>query len=105
MEGMRVESVAGTRGRFWFTGAAIYSLAASVVLLVSLVGREGGGLALVLAVPVLLSALPLLVGPQRILVWGCAGLLAGFVLIGAASVGLIFVPALVLLVIGARRIS
>lgn len=92
-------------GRFWFTAAAIYALAAAVVLTISLVGQEGAGVALVLAVPVLLTALPVLVGPQRIVVWGCAVVLAGCVLIGAASVGLIFVPALVLLLIGARQMA
>ncbi|MBL7258971.1 hypothetical protein [Paractinoplanes lichenicola] len=90
-------------GRFWFGGAAVYSVAASVVWFVSLVTREGAGVALVLAVPVVLTALPVLLGPQRIVVWGCTGLLAGFVLIGAASVGLSYVPALIMLLIGARQ--
>lgn len=104
-EHMRVERAERAPGRFWFTGAAIYALATGVVLMVGLVGQEGAGLALVLAVPVLLGVLPLLVGPQRIVVWGCAALLAGFVLIGAASIGLFFVPALVLLLIGARQLA
>ncbi|MBM2619823.1 hypothetical protein JIG36_30365 [Actinoplanes sp. LDG1-06] len=89
--------------RFWFGGAAIYSLAVSVVLVISLFSTEGGGVALVLAVPAVVSGLPALLGAQRIVAWGCIGLLAGFVLIGAASVGLFYVPALIMLLIGARQ--
>ncbi|MBB4690886.1 hypothetical protein [Paractinoplanes abujensis] len=92
-------------GRFWFGGAAVYCLAASIVWFISLVSPEGAGVAVVLAVPVVLTALPVLLGPQRIVVWGCTGLLAGFVLIGAASVGLTYVPALIMLVIGARQMT
>ncbi|MBU2664552.1 hypothetical protein KOI35_13700 [Actinoplanes bogorensis] len=102
---MRADSVAGAPGRFWFGGAAIYSLAVSVVLLISLIPAEGAGVGLVLAVPVVLSALPVLLGPQRIVVWGCIGLLTGFVLIGAASIGLFYLPALVMLAIGARQMA
>ncbi len=91
---------------FWFGGAALYAFAVSLVLLLQppndLLDREGISVVLVLAGPVLIGALPLMV-KGRIVAWGSALLLAGFAFVSVASVGLFFLPGLVLLVIGAVR--
>jgi hypothetical protein len=63
--------------------------------------------AFVLAIPVLLCALPLLVRPRRrrAAAWVGATALAMFVLLGLLSVGLFFLPGVVLMVIGAVQLS
>jgi hypothetical protein len=98
-----VESALRAPGGFWFGAAAIYAVAVSLVLLISLVGGEGAGVALVLAVPALLSVLPVAARGQRILVWGCVVLLAGFAVVSVASVGLFYLPAVAMLAVGAVR--
>lgn len=102
---VRVESEREVRApaRFWFGAGAIYAVAVSAVLLVALLGNEGAGVALVLAVPAVLSALPVAAGGQRILVWGCIVLLAAFTLVSIASIGLFYLPAVAMLTVGATR--
>jgi hypothetical protein len=58
----------------------------------TLLAEQGPGLLLVLAVPVLLTALPLLLG--RWASWCCTGLLAVLVVVTGFSIGLWFAPAL-----------
>ncbi|MCO8275834.1 hypothetical protein M1L60_35165 [Actinoplanes sp. TRM 88003] len=105
---MDVESARPTRASagFWFGAAALYAIAVSIVLLVppaDLLGQEGGGVVVLLAVPVLLSVLALFARGQRILVWGCIALLGGFVLFSIASVGLVYLPGLVMIVVATLR--
>ncbi|MCM4075977.1 hypothetical protein [Paractinoplanes hotanensis] len=105
---MDVESRRPTRASagFWFFSAALYSVAVSIALLVppaGLLRQEGAWVVGLLAVPVLLSVLPVAARAQRVLVWGSIALLAGFVLFSIASVGLVYLPALVMLVVAAVR--
>jgi hypothetical protein len=71
----------------------------------SLIENQGWVIAAVLAVPVLISAVPLLV-PARHRRWatiGSAMLLATGAVVGAASVGLFYLPSVALLVVAAAR--
>ncbi len=115
---MMPSPVATRRGsRRWLAGALAYNAVAALLLLLlpltTTVDAGGGterhsllatdpGVAVPLAVPVLLSVLALL-GRQRWLIWTAFSLLAAGVLVSIASVGLGFVPGLVLLGVGAVR--
>lgn len=104
--------------RRWFVAALLLTAAASVILLLaplsseqnaggaverrSLLAAEGPGVAVLLAVPLLVCALPVLI-PRPAVAWGSAALLAAGVLVGLASVGLYYLPVLALLVAGAWR--
>jgi hypothetical protein len=108
MTAMSVENARPTRApaAFWFGAAALYALAVSIVLLAPPAGlftQEGAWVVALLAIPVLLTALPLFVRTQRILVWGCIALLAAFTLFTIASVGLVYLPALVMLAVATFR--
>jgi hypothetical protein len=63
--------------------------------------------AFVLAIPVLLCALPLLVPPRPrpAVAWVSVTALGVFVLLGLPSVGLFFLPALILMAIGTARLG
>src|SRR5690349_11582117 len=71
----------------------------------SLLAQNGPWLIAVLAVPVLIAALPLLAGRrrQRAAGWGAAALLGIGALVSILSVGLAYLPSVVLLAIGALR--
>lgn len=62
----------------------------------TLLAEQGAGILVVLAVPVLLTAVPLLLG--RWAGWLCTGALAALVLVTGFSIGLWYVPALLLAV-------
>ena len=61
----------------------------------SLIENEGIGAAAILAVPVLLAAVPV-VFPRRFVAISVAVVLSALTLLGAASIGLFFAPAAVL---------
>jgi hypothetical protein len=88
-------------GRVWFAAALAASLVTTAILLL-LLDDEGSGVALVLAVPVLLCAAPLVAGSRlrRAVAWTATAALAAGILVSLASIGLFFVPALVLLAVG-----
>ncbi|WBB70033.1 hypothetical protein [Micromonospora sp. WMMD812] len=72
----------------------------------SLLARDGWRVAAVAAVPVALCAAPLLAPRRgrRAVAAGTTGLLAVGVLVGAASVGLFFLPSLLLMGVAAARL-
>lgn len=110
----------GDPGRPWVTAAVLLTAAVSLALMfLPLVGTddsagsnresliEQGGWAVVagLAVPVLISAVPLLV-PSRLRRWttvGAGTLLGAGALVSIASVGLFYLPSAALLVVAAIR--
>ncbi|WP_203786237.1 hypothetical protein [Paractinoplanes rishiriensis] len=117
-QAVRPAGVGASAGRRWSVGAVLYSLVTGGILLLaplsagqiagqaveyrSLLASDGPGVALLTAVPVLVCALPLVVA-GRALAWACAIVLGVGVLAGLASVGAFYVPAVVLLAIGAAR--
>ena len=58
----------------------------------SLIEHEGSGAAAVLAIPVLLAAVPVVL-PRRAVAIAVAAVLSALTLLGAASIGLFFLPA------------
>jgi len=116
----------GSAGRVWVIAAVLLTSAASVVLMFvptvttetesdgvvragseSLIESQGWAVAVLLAVPVLISAVPLLVpGRHRFRVTiGSAVLLAGGAVLGAASVGVFYLPGVALLVAAVVRMA
>lgn len=117
-------SARGHSGRGWVVAAAVVALVTSLALLTlptvstatstggtgqtgreSLFVNQGWTIAVTLAVPVLISAVPLLV-PTRHRRWatlGAAALLTAGAMLGAASIGLFYLPAVVLLWVAAVR--
>lgn len=109
------------RSRSWVTAAALLAMVTSSVLLFlpvvataddasgtdaqSLVQQQGWATAAVLAVPVLISAAPLLVRGRhrRTATIGSAVLLTAGALVSIASVGLFYLPSAALLVVAAIR--
>lgn len=107
-------------GRPWVTAAVLLTAAVSLALMFlplistadsagsnreSLVEQEGWAVAAGLAVPVLISAVPLLV-PSRLRRWmtvGAGVLLGAGALVSIASVGLFYLPSAALLVVAAIR--
>ncbi|MFC4072844.1 hypothetical protein [Actinoplanes subglobosus] len=120
------------RGRRWFLAALVLTAVVSAALLVlplyayetatgpaassgevgagysyerghrSLLAVEGPGVAFLLAVPVLVSGLPVLVRGrrQRLAGWVSTALLSVGVLVGIASIGLFYLPGVLLSAIG-----
>ncbi|HET7487782.1 MAG TPA: hypothetical protein VFJ85_07630 [Acidimicrobiales bacterium] len=70
----------------------------------SLLDAEGGGVLVVLAVPVLLAAVPVAMRTRRASAAAAAGLTVA-ALLGAASIGLAYVPTAVLAWVAARAPS
>ena len=72
---------------------------------VSLLRQEGWGVAAVVLIPVLLCAAPLLARgrARRPVTVVTTGLLGAVVVLGAASVGLLYLPSAVLMLVGALR--
>lgn len=68
----------------------------------SLLDSEGAGVLFVLAVPVIVAALPVAFGPRR-LALPAAVLLSAAMVLGLASVGLFLIPTVVLAWIAATR--
>jgi hypothetical protein len=68
----------------------------------TLLAEQGPGLLVVLAVPVLLTLVPLLLR-RRLVAFACAGLLAAGIVVSGFSIGLYYVPAL-LTAIGALAV-
>ena len=66
---------------------------------------EGAGVILPLAVPVLVCLVPLLVPARhrRAAAWGSAAILAAGVVISVLSIGVFFLPSVILLAVGAGR--
>jgi hypothetical protein len=73
----------------------------------TLLASEGPGVILALAVPLLVCAVPLLAPARyrRAAAWGSAATLALGVVVSLLSVGVFFVPSVVLLAVGAGRRS
>lgn len=71
----------------------------------SLLAAEGSGVVAVLGVPVVLCAAPLLCGARRRrqVAFGAALVLAAGVVVSVSSIGVAYLPSLVLLLIGAAR--
>ena len=92
-------------GGWWLIAAPVWAIVIGGWLLVSLAGTEGAGVVLLLAVPVLVSAVPLLVPMvlRRFAAWGCVAVLGAAVVVSLASIGLFYVPGVALLAIGATR--
>jgi hypothetical protein len=69
--------------------------------------QDQPGIAFVLAIPVLLCALPLLVPPRprQAVAWVSVTALGAFALLGLPSVGAYFLPALILMAIGTGRLG
>jgi hypothetical protein len=101
-----------TRDIRWFAVTAALTVAVSSLLLLlplsgrSLLDAEGPGVIVTLAVPVLICAIPLLAPARhrRAAAWISAVLLGIGVILGLLSVGVYFVPSLILLIIGANRV-
>jgi hypothetical protein len=89
----------------WFLAALVLSTVAGAFLLPSLLPVDGPGVILTLSVPVLLCVFPLLVRARRrrVVGWVSTGALALGVVAGLLSIGVFFVPSLVLLAVGASR--
>jgi hypothetical protein len=91
--------------RGWFVAALLLTAAVSGLLLISLLEREGRGIIVTLAIPVVVCAVPL-VTPQRYrgaAAWVSTALLAAGTILALLSIGIFFVPSVVLLAIGAAR--
>lgn len=93
--------------RGWLLAAALLAALVSLGFLVAFLGREGPGVVVILLVPVLLLAAPLLAPrPTRRVVAVTAVLLLTIgVVLSIASIGLYYLPSLVLLIVGILRPS
>ncbi|MEO3748069.1 hypothetical protein [Plantactinospora sp. B5E13] len=93
--------------RGWLLAAALLAALVSLGFLVALLGREGRGVVVVLLVPVLLLAAPLLAPrpARRVVAVAAVLLLTIGVVLSVASIGLYYLPSLVLLIIGILRPS
>ena len=109
------------RSRRWFLAVLLFTTVVSASLLLlplsteqtvgptehrrTLLAGEGPGVILALTVPVLVCAAPLLAPPRyrRAAAWGSAAALALGVVVSLLSVGVFFVPSVILLAVGAGR--
>ncbi|WP_328473028.1 hypothetical protein OHA21_11435 [Actinoplanes sp. NBC_00393] len=91
--------------RRWLVAALVLTAVTSLVLLLALRAGEGPEVALVLAVPVLVCAVPVLTPSRlrRFAAWGSVVVLAAGVLISLASIGMFYVASVILLAVGAHR--
>jgi MFS family permease len=108
-------------GRPWLVAAVLLAVAATLILMFlplvsvdtepggtsrqSLVEQEGWAIAAVLAVPVLVAAVPWLASARhrRWVTIGSAALLTAGVLVSLASVGMFYLPSAAALVVAAVR--
>lgn len=93
--------------RGWLLAAALLAALVSIGFLVAFSGWEGPGVVVVLLVPVLLLAAPLLTPrrARRVVAVATVLLLTIGVVLSIASIGLYYLPSLVLLIIGILRPS
>jgi len=109
------------RDRRWFLAAMLLTVVVSACLLLlplsaeessdaavhyrTLLDSEGPGIIVTLAVPVLVCAVPLLAPARfrRVAAWGSFALLAVGVVVSLLTIGVFFLPSVILLAIGAGR--
>lgn len=91
-------------GRAFIVGALVLASGASLVAYFT-IDREDVALAgFILAIPIIISALPLLFRSRAVLL-GAVGLMTCWTLLGLASIGVFYIPATVALALAGLRCS